>query len=97
MAKKKVIIIPGENKQKWLCTFNDLMTILLAFFVLILSMSSPNALRDAILLILSARSFDDIKTNQDKLVLKEELLMQLNSYLNTGLTKNIYFTSFVVR
>jgi flagellar FliL protein len=53
--------------------------------------------RDAILLILSARSFDDIKTNQDKLVLKEELLMQLNSYLNTGLTKNIYFTSFVVR
>ena len=53
--------------------------------------------RDAILLILSARSFDDIKTNQDKLVLKEELLMQLNSYLNTGLIKNIYFTSFVVR
>ena len=51
--------------------------------------------RDAILLILSSRSLDDIKTNQGKLVHKEELLMQLNSYLNTGLTKNIYFIIFV--
>ncbi len=40
MAKKKVIIIPYEDTAKWLCTFNDLMTLLLTFFVLILSMSS---------------------------------------------------------
>ncbi len=43
MAKKKVIIEPWEDKQKWLCTFNDLMTLLLTFFVLILSMSSLDA------------------------------------------------------
>lgn len=43
MAKKKVIIIPWEDTAKWLCTFNDLMTLLLTFFVLILSMSSLSA------------------------------------------------------
>ncbi|MCP4716316.1 MAG: OmpA family protein [Deltaproteobacteria bacterium] len=43
MAKPKVIIVPWEDKQKWLCTFNDLMTLLLTFFVLILSMSSLSA------------------------------------------------------
>ena len=43
MAKKKIKIIPYENTAKWLCTFNDLMTLLLTFFVLILSMSSLNA------------------------------------------------------
>jgi chemotaxis protein MotB len=42
MAKKK-IIIPAEDTQKWLCTFNDLMTLLLTFFVLLLSMSSLDA------------------------------------------------------
>ena len=43
MAKKKVIIEPWEDTAKWLCTFNDLMTLLLTFFVLILSMSSLDA------------------------------------------------------
>ena len=43
MAKKKIIIIPYEDTAKWLCTFNDLMTLLLTFFVLILSMSSLDA------------------------------------------------------
>ena len=40
MAKKKIVIIPFEDTRKWLCTFNDLMTLLLTFFVLLLSMSS---------------------------------------------------------
>jgi chemotaxis protein MotB len=43
MAKKNIKIIPYEDTAKWLCTFNDLMTLLLTFFVLILSMSSLNA------------------------------------------------------
>ena len=43
MAKKNIKIIPYEDTAKWLCTFNDLMILLLTFFVLILSMSSLNA------------------------------------------------------
>jgi chemotaxis protein MotB len=43
MAKKNIKIIPYEDTAKWLSTFNDLMTLLLTFFVLILSMSSLNA------------------------------------------------------
>ena len=43
MAKKNIKIIPHENTAKWLYTFNDLMTLLLIFFVLILSMSTLNA------------------------------------------------------
>ncbi len=43
MAKKKIIVEPAEDTQKWLCTFNDLMTLLLTFFVLLLSMSTLQA------------------------------------------------------
>ena len=43
MAKKNIKIIPHEDTAKWLYTFNDLMTLLLTFFVLILSMSTLNA------------------------------------------------------
>lgn len=43
MAKKKIVIIPYEDDAKWLCTFNDMMTLLLTFFVLLLSMSSLDA------------------------------------------------------
>ena len=43
MAKREVIIEPYEDTKKWLCTFNDLMTLLLTFFVLILSMSTMSS------------------------------------------------------
>lgn len=54
-------------------------------------------IRDAILLMLSTKTFEIIKTSEGKLVLKNELLMRLNSFLSTGVIKNIYFTSFVVQ
>ncbi len=54
-------------------------------------------IRDTILLVLSTKTFDDIKTSQGKLVMKDELLMRLNSYLTSGTIENLYFTSFVVQ
>ena len=56
MAKKKVITEPAEDTGRWLVTFNDLMTLLLTFFVLILSMSSLDAqsVRDIQTQLLSA-------------------------------------------
>ncbi len=52
MAKQKVVLIPPEDTAKWLCTFNDLMTLLLTFFVLLLSMSS-----------LDSKSVKDVQAN----------------------------------
>ena len=54
MSKKKVVILPYEDPKKWLCTFNDLMTLLLTFFVLILSMSSldPKSVKDLQIVLL---------------------------------------------
>ncbi len=54
-------------------------------------------IRDAILLILSTKTFEEIKSSEGKLVLKNELLKRLNSYLMTGMIDNIYFTSFVIQ
>jgi flagellar FliL protein len=54
-------------------------------------------IRDAVLLILSTKGLKDIKTSHGKIVLKDELLMRLNSFLSTGLIRNIYFTSFVIQ
>ena len=54
-------------------------------------------IKDAILLLLSTKTFEDIKVSQGKLMLKEELVARLNSFLSTGMIVNIYFTSFVVQ
>jgi len=39
-AKRRIEIEPYENPMRWVLTFNDIMTLLLTFFVLVLSMSS---------------------------------------------------------
>lgn len=54
-------------------------------------------IRDTIILVLSTKTFEEIKTSQGKVVLKDELLARLNSYLTSGTVQNLYFTSFVIQ
>jgi len=73
MAKKKVIIIPWENTSKWLCTFNDLMTLLLTFFVLILSMSSLSAskVRELQAQLIDALGMMEFGKSEDEYVIQQ--------------------------
>lgn len=52
-------------------------------------------LRDAILTILSAKTYEEVSSAQGKLILKQEILRRLNSLLPFGQITNVYFTEFV--
>ncbi len=54
-------------------------------------------LRDAILLMLSSKSFKDVSTVEGKLALRDALLTRVNGLLTTGFVKRIYFEEFVVQ
>jgi len=54
-------------------------------------------IKDAILLLLSTKTFDDIGSSHGKVMLKNQILQRLNSFLATGMIKHVYFTSFVVQ
>ena len=54
-------------------------------------------LRDAILLFLSNQTFDDVKTVEGKLELKQSLLSRINNVLGRAIVKQVYFTEFVVQ
>jgi len=54
-------------------------------------------LRDAILLMLSSKSFKDVSTVEGKLALRDSLLTRINGLLTTGFIKRIYFEEFVVQ
>jgi len=54
-------------------------------------------LRDAILLMLSSKSFKDVSTVEGKLALRDALLTRINGLLTTGFIKRIYFQEFVVQ
>ena len=53
--------------------------------------------RDAILLLVSNKTFDELQDLQGKKQLKAELLSKINAILQTGQAKSIYFTDFVVQ
>jgi len=54
-------------------------------------------IRDIILILLSSKSFEDIKDVQGKLRLREEIMSKLNNTLITGEIRKVYFTEFVVQ
>ena len=54
-------------------------------------------LRDAILLLLTSKSFEDISKPEGKLRLKNDLIVRINQILPGGGIRTIYFTEFVVQ
>ena len=54
-------------------------------------------IRDNILLVLAGKSFEDINTSQGKTALRSELLQRVNSVLQAGSVRMLYFTEFVVQ
>lgn len=53
--------------------------------------------RDRIMKILNAKSFGEIETVQGKLHLKNQIITQVNSFLDRGVVQNVYFSDFVVQ
>jgi len=53
--------------------------------------------RDAILLLLGNKTYEELQDLQGKNQLKAELMNRINSFLETGKVKSIYYTNFVVQ
>ncbi|BHH83378.1 flagellar basal body-associated FliL family protein [Desulforhopalus sp. 52FAK] len=53
--------------------------------------------RDAILLLIGNKTYEELQDLQGKRQLKAELTSKLNSFLQTGKVRAIYFTNFVVQ
>ncbi len=54
-------------------------------------------IRDAILLLIGNKTFDELQDIQGKNQVKAELKSKINSFLKTGKVKNVYLTDFVVQ
>lgn len=53
--------------------------------------------RDRVMSVLSEQTFADIEPIQGKLFLKDRIARELNSLLDQGIVKSIYFSEFVVQ
>lgn len=54
-------------------------------------------IRDAVLVLLSAKTLQDIQDIQGKNTLKEEILAAINKHIPPGKLAKVYFTDFVVQ
>lgn len=54
-------------------------------------------IRDAILMILPTRTYQDIRSAEGKAALRTEILAKMNSLLKKEAITNIYFTEFVIQ
>ena len=54
-------------------------------------------IRDAILLLIGNKTFDELQDLQGKNQVKAELKSKINAFLKTGKVKNVYLTDFVVQ
>ncbi len=54
-------------------------------------------IKDAVLLLVGNKAYNDLADMQGKLQLRVELISRLNEILKTGRVRKIYFTDFVVQ
>ncbi len=54
-------------------------------------------IRDIIISILSSKTIEEITTAKGKAKLKDEIINQINKYLEDGEIRHIYFTEFVIQ
>jgi len=58
---------------------------------------SVSRVRDAIILLLSSKTFADLASMEGKIVLKNEIVERLNQIIGAGRVSNVYFTEFVIQ
>lgn len=54
-------------------------------------------MRDSVLLLISNKTYEELQDLQGKKQLKAEILSKINSFLQSGQVKSVYFTNFVVQ
>lgn len=53
--------------------------------------------RDAILMILPTKKYEDVSTTEGKIVLRKQVMEKINTLMTKGQVTNLYFTEFVVQ
>lgn len=53
--------------------------------------------RDAVIALLSSKTFDEIRGIEGKNFLREEMLVRINAMLEEGAVRRVFFTEFVVQ
>lgn len=54
-------------------------------------------IRDALLMLLTSKTSNDMKDTGGKLKLQDEMVARVNSFIRTGKVKAVYFTEFVMQ
>ncbi|MCC6544148.1 MAG: flagellar basal body-associated FliL family protein [Nitrospirae bacterium] len=54
-------------------------------------------IRDTILMLLTSKTAEDVRSTGGKLKLQEDMVVRINHYLQTGKVKAVYFTEFVMQ
>jgi flagellar FliL protein len=54
-------------------------------------------LRDAVIMLVSAKALDSIISAEGKMQIKEELIMRINQLFGDNALSNVYFTDFIMQ
>lgn len=54
-------------------------------------------IRDAILMLLTSKTAEDVKDTGGKLKLQDDMVARINHFIQTGKVKAVYFTEFVMQ